>query len=127
MVHVDHDIEHTAGHAAGHTVSLPHHKLHVWRLAIELVQLVGSVRVADADNRGQARAAAASCARNIAEGAGRTSRRDKARVYAIALGEAVECVAAIEIAGALGACAREDVARIVTLGGRVAAMLSRLV
>jgi four helix bundle protein len=107
-------------------VSLPHHRLHVWQLALELVRLVRSVEIGDADNRAQAREAASSCARNIAEGAGRQSRRDKARVYGIARGEAVECVAAVEIAGALGACAAADVARVVTLGGRVSAMLSRL-
>jgi four helix bundle protein len=107
-------------------VSLPHHTLHVWNLAIELVRLVRDTRIDDADNRAQAREAASSCARNIAEGAARSGARDKARVYAIARGEAVECVAAVEIAGALGACGEQDVARIVELGGRVSAMLSRL-
>ena len=107
-------------------VSLPHHSLQVWHLSMELVRLVGSITVRDIDNRNQAREAASSCARNIAEGAARSGARDKARVYAIARGEAVECVAAIEIAGAMGACASDDVARVIELGGRVSAMLSRL-
>ena len=47
--------------------SLPHHRLQVWQLALELVRLVHQVRIADADDRQQARKAASSCARNIAE------------------------------------------------------------
>jgi four helix bundle protein len=80
----------------------------------------------DAEDRKQARDAAASCARNVAEGAGRVSRRDKARVYAIARGECGECIASVEIAGAKGACATRDVGAVVELGSRLSAMLYRL-
>ncbi len=106
--------------------SLPHHRLQAWHLALELVSLVQRVRIGDAEDRKQARAAAGACARNTAEGAGRTSRADKARVYGIARGECGECVASIEIAGAKGACAAADVAAVVALGSRLSAMLYRL-
>jgi len=108
-------------------ISLPHHRLEVYRLALDLVRLVASIRIGDAKCREEARKSAASAARNIAEGAGRWSAADKSRVYAIARGECVECIASVEIAGALGQCAIEDVARVTELGGRVSAMLSRLV
>lgn len=80
--------------------SLPHHRLLAWHLAAELVRLVNDIRISDAEDRREARRAAKSCARNVAEGAGRTSRADKARVYAIARGECGECVASVELAGA---------------------------
>jgi hypothetical protein len=43
-------------------------------------------------------------------GSGRVSRADKARAYAIARGECVECVAAVEIAGSAGDTSAEHVA-----------------
>jgi len=106
--------------------SLPHHQLQVWRVALELVQLVHRIRIGDAEDRSQGRKAASSCARNIAEAAARTSRADKARVYGIARGECGECVASVELAGAKGACDAADVGAVVELGGRLAAMLFRL-
>lgn len=99
--------------------SLPHHRLQVWQLALELVRMVHSIRIADAEDRGQARKAASSCARNIAEGAARRSRGDKARVYAIARGECGEAVACVELSGVKGGTAE-------ALGSRVSAMLYRL-
>ncbi len=54
--------------------------MQVWHLSMELVRLVGGITVRDIDNRNQAREAASSCARNIAEGAARSGARDKARV-----------------------------------------------
>ncbi|MBK7586674.1 MAG: four helix bundle protein [Myxococcales bacterium] len=108
------------------SASLPHHRLLAWHLAAELVRLVFAIRISDADDRRETRRAAKSCARNVAEGAGRTSRADKARVYAIARGECGECVASIELAGATGACAAADVERVTALGSRLSGMLYRL-
>lgn len=48
--------------------------------------------------------AAKSAPLNIAEAAGRVSPADKARVYAIARGEAMEAAAALEIAALAGDC-----------------------
>ena len=106
--------------------SLPHHRLIAWHLAAELVRLVHQIHLADAEDRREARRAAKSCARNVAEGAGRRSRADKARVYAIARGECGECVASIELAGATGGCKPADVARVTELGSRLSGMLYRL-
>ena len=106
---------------------LPHHKLIAYQLALELVKLVARTRVADAQLRQQARKNAASSALNCAEGAARQTRADKARAYAIALAECCEACAAVEIAGALGACSLEDVSAVLALGVRLENVLSRLV
>ncbi|MBK7581492.1 MAG: four helix bundle protein [Myxococcales bacterium] len=97
-----------------------------WHLAAELVRLVFEIRISDADDRREARRAAKSCARNVAEGAGRTSRADKARVYAIARGECGERVASVELAAATGGCSAADVARVTALGSRLSGMLYRM-
>ncbi len=44
--------------------SLPHHRLIAYQVALELVKLVGSVRIRDAQLRMQARKSAASAALN---------------------------------------------------------------
>jgi four helix bundle protein len=106
---------------------LPHHKLIAFQLCLSLVQLVARIRVANAQLRAQARKSAASAALNCAEGAARQTRADKSRAYAIALCECCEACAAIEIAGALGACSAADVRAVVALGTRAKNMLSRLV
>ena len=64
---------------------------------------------------------------NIAEGAGRVTRADKARAYTIARGECVECAAALEIAALLGEAHAEDAARVAVLANTVIAMLTRLI
>lgn len=109
--------------------SLPHHRLFAWQLAIELAQLVTSIRIASgrrADNRKQARDAASSCGRNIAEAAAKGSAADARRVFAIARAECVECVAAVEIAGAIRTCNPTDVERVIALGARLSAVLGGL-
>ena len=105
------------------STTLPHHKLFAYELCLSLVTLVAKVRIADAQLRAQARKSAASAALNCAEGAARQTRADKSRAYSIALCECCEACAAIEIAGALGACSAADV----LLGTRVKNILSRLV
>ena len=63
----------------------------------------------------------------MAEGAGRVSRGDKARAYAIARGECVEAVAATEIAGEAGDAVAEFVSVVVELGNELYLMLGGLV
>jgi len=109
------------------TPQLPHHKLVAYQLALELVQLVARTRIADAHLRQQARKSASSCALNTAEGAARQTLADKSRAYGIALTECCEAGAAIEIAGALGACAPAQVQAVVALAIRLKNVLSRLV
>jgi hypothetical protein len=52
-------------------------------------------------------------------GAGRESAGDKRRSYGIASGEACEASAAVEIAGALGACPASDVQAVLALVVRI--------
>jgi four helix bundle protein len=106
---------------------MPHHKLIGYQLALEFVRLIASVRISDARLREQARKSAASAALNAAEGAARYSLADKSRVFAIAVSEACEAVAAVEIAAALGACRPADAEAVLALGARVKNVLSRLV
>jgi len=80
---------------------LPHHKLIAHAVARELLQAVKDANVRDSKLNEHAMNSAKSACLNTAEGAGRVTRRDKARAFAIARGEAVEAVAAVEIA-ALG-------------------------
>ena len=105
---------------------LPHHKLIAFELCLSLVKLVAKTRIADAHLRAQARKSAASAALNCAEGAARQTRADKSRAYAIALGECCEACAAVEIAGALGACSPADVEAVIKLAVRTKNILSRL-
>lgn len=81
----------------------PHQRLIAYQVALEFATAVGALRITDARIREQARKSTISCVLNIAEGAGRRSRADKSRVYAIALGELCEAAAAIELAVALRA------------------------
>ena len=76
---------------------LPHHKLVAYQVALEFLRCVYETPIRDAQQREQARKSAKSAARNIAEAAGRWSRADKARVYAIARGEVCEACAAVEL------------------------------
>jgi four helix bundle protein len=105
----------------------PHHRLVAYQLALELVKLVGRTRISDAQLRQQARKSAVSCALNAAEGAARQTLADKSRAYGIALCEGCEACAAVEIAGALGACSADEVRAVLELGVRVKNVLSRLV
>jgi four helix bundle protein len=117
--------EHHNHHSFGS--SLPHHRLHVYKKSLELLAAVRAAQVADAKLRDEALRAAKGVCLNIAEGAGRFSRADKARVYAIARGECVECVAAVEIAGSAGDTTADCVAAVTRLGNDVYLMLGGLV
>lgn len=108
-------------------VTLPHHSLIAYQLSLDLLRLVHRTTIRDAEQRSQARSSAKSAARNLAEGAGRYSRADKARVYAIARGEVCEACAAVEIAEAIGCASAEDVAAVNALGKRLCDILGRLV
>jgi four helix bundle protein len=98
---------------------LPHHTLFAYQLCLELVRLIARTRIGESQLRQQARKSAASAALNAAEGAARESAGDKRRSYGIASGEACEASAAVEIAGALGACSASDVQAVVALVSRI--------
>ena len=109
------------------TINLPHHRLHVYGVAREMLLAVRDARVRDAKLRDEALRAAKSACLNCAEGAGRVTRADKARAFTVARGEAVEAAAAVEIAALLGDARVEDAERVAVLADRVIAMLTRLV
>ena len=106
---------------------LPHHRLLAYGVALELLQAVLAARISDSKLRDEAERAAKGTCLNLAEGAGRSSRGDKARAYAIARGECVESIAAVEIAVMCGRARAEALPRVVELGNRLNAMLSKLV
>jgi four helix bundle protein len=97
-----------------------------YQLAVELLVLVRDARLRDTQLREQALRSAKSVCLNIAEGAGRPSRADQARVFGIARGEVVEVCAAVEIAGILGGTSADTVKGCVALCGRLAALLTGL-
>jgi four helix bundle protein len=83
--------------------------------------------IRDAKLRDEALRAAKGTCLNIAEGAGRVTRADKARAYTVARGEAVECAAALEIAALLGEVPSAAAERVAALASEVVAMLTRLI
>jgi len=106
---------------------LPHHKLVAYQVAVELLQVIRAANIRDAKLRDEATRAAKSTCLNCAEGAGRVTRRDKARAFAIARGEAVEAVAAVEIAALSGDARAADAARCVAVANRLVALLTGLI
>jgi four helix bundle protein len=111
-------------HSKPRATLLPHHKLIAYGVAVELLVAVKAANVRDAKLRDEALRAAKGACLNCAEGAGRVSRADKARVFAIARGEAVEAVAAVEIAAHTGDTTLACAAECVRIGGRLVALLT---
>jgi four helix bundle protein len=106
---------------------MPHHRLRAHGVAVQLLGAVRAARIRDRVLRDQALRAAKSACLNCAEGAGRVTRADKARAYTVARGEVVEAVAATEIA-VLGADASaEALPRVLGLGNKLYAMLTKLI
>jgi four helix bundle protein len=66
---------------------LPHHRLIAYAVAKELLVAVVNAQIRDAELKDQATRAAKSAVLNVAEGASRSSPKDKARAFAIGRGE----------------------------------------
>ncbi len=106
---------------------LPHERLDVFAVAIELVELVrslGSLR-GNAGALDQLRRASTSVAVNIGEACGK-SGADRRRYFSIARGSALESAAALRVLLALGLVKRERYGEGRTLCERLYAMLTRL-
>ena len=103
---------------------LPHHKLLAYGAAVELLQAVKAANIRDTNLRDQAMRAATSTCLNCAEGAGRVTRADKARAFAIARGECVEAAAAVEIAALAGDADVHVAQRCAFLADRVVKLLT---
>ena len=106
--------------------ALPHHKLIAYNVALELLRVVKAAEIRDAKLRDQAMRAAKSAALNIAEAAGRTSPADRARVFAIARGEAMEAAAAVEIAVFAGDADGHAFDACLAIADRLVALLTGL-
>jgi four helix bundle protein len=109
-----------------YSTSLPHHRLIAYHRALSLLAAVGAAEIRDSKLRDEALRAAKGTCLNIAEAAGRISRSDKARVFAIARGECVEAVAATEIAGASGDAIATAVIAVVRAGDELCRILGAL-
>ena len=106
---------------------LPHHKLLAYGVARDLLVAVLACRIADPKLRDEATRSAKSACLNCAEGAGRVSRADKARAFAIARAEAVEAAAAVEIAVLCGDAQPERAREVALLAHRLVGLLTGLV
>lgn len=107
-------------------IDLPHHRLDAYRLALDVLRIVRDAEIRDGKLRDQALRAAKSAALNIAEANGRTSPADRARVFAIARGEAMEAAAALEIAVLAGDAHPASYAACLPIAGHLFAVLTRL-
>ncbi|MBK9518140.1 MAG: four helix bundle protein [Anaeromyxobacter sp.] len=108
-------------------VSLPHHRLIAYGVALELLAAVRAAQVRDPKLRDEALRSAKSACLNSAEGAGRVSRPDKARSFAIARAEAGEAAAAVEIAASCGDASPAAAARVNQVAHRLVALLTGLI
>ena len=102
-------------------------KLDAYNVALEFQFVVQAVAAScPSVLRDQLERAALSILLNVAEGAGRRSRRDKARFFGIARGSAYECSAALDVLYLRGLVAARAYARGQRLLVRLGQMLTRL-
>jgi len=106
---------------------LPHHKLIAFGVARDLLLAVRAAGIRDPKLRDEALRSVKSACLNCAEGAGRVSRPDKARAFAIARAETVEAAAAVEIAALCGDASPEKAAEVARIASRLVALLTGLV
>ena len=106
---------------------LPQHKLIAYEVSLQLLEAVMRSRIVDSNLRSQALRAAKSACLNCAEGAGRVTPADKARVFTIARGEACEAAAAVEIAALAGEARAADAEAVAVLADRLVALLTGLI
>jgi four helix bundle protein len=106
---------------------LPHHRLHVYGASQRLLEAVVESRIRCVNMRRQALRAAQGVTIQIAEGAGRVTRADKAHHYAIARGSAIEVAACVETALLCRDVSADAAHRVLACVDPVVAMLTRLV
>ena len=105
---------------------LPQHQLKAYGVAKELLLAVVAAEVRDAKLRDEALRAAKGACLNVAEGAGRQTRADKARAYIVARGEAAEAAAAVELAALLESTSAGHAQAVHELASKLVAMLTAL-
>ncbi|MEK6259613.1 MAG: four helix bundle protein [Planctomycetota bacterium] len=106
-------------------------KLEVWQLAIDYSdEIYATTRLFPNDERfgltNQIRRASVSISSNIAEGSGRSSRKDFARFVEIAFGSLLETVSQFTIAKRQGFIEQPDFDRLYAAAERLGRMLSGL-
>jgi four helix bundle protein len=106
-------------------------KLDVYRCSIELLVAANRIRglapKGHADLLDQLRRAAQSVPQNIAEGAGRMTRADKAKHFTIARGSAMECAAHLDVMRVDDLVAGDEYSRGIDLLERIVSMLTKLI
>jgi len=106
-------------------------KLDVYQRSIEFLafvrRLLPQLPKGHADLADQLRRSAQSTPQNIAEGAGRISKLDKARHYTIARGSAMESAAHLDVMRVDDLVSDEQYRRGIELLERVVAMLTKLI
>ena len=109
----------------------PHHNLDVWKKAVDLTVRVyaateGFPKEEKFGLTQQVRRAAVSIAANIAEGAGRKSRREFSRFLSIAQGSASEVETELLIAFRLGYIAEQEYRNLIVSLNEVGRMITGL-
>jgi four helix bundle protein len=105
---------------------LPHERLVAYQVAVELLLAIKAANIRDAKLRDEALRAAKSAILNLAEGAGRVTRADKNRAFAIARGEGLEAFSALETSALLGDAEAADVQRCRPVAQRLYALITGL-
>lgn len=113
-------------------IALSHKNLTVWKLSIELTATIYEItgRLPDSERYGlvsQLRRAAVSIPSNIAEGAARSSKRERRRFYEIARSSLVEIDTQLVIAEELGYPLSVEKSDISELLNHIFALLSNLI
>jgi four helix bundle protein len=105
-------------------------RLRVYQRALEFLvlatELVEELPPGHAERGDQLIRAAESVVRNIAEGAGRWSRRDGAKHYKIARGEAMECASSLDVLKLRGLMPEQSYGRGIELLANVVGMLTNM-
>ena len=122
-----HDAAESSASSVASSPVLPHHRLVAYGVARELLLAVLACRIRDAKLRDEAVRSAKSACLNCAEGAGRVTKADKARAFAVARAEAVEAAAAVEIAALCGDAPAGVAAEVARVADRLVALLTGLV
>lgn len=106
-------------------------KLDVYKASIEFLalalEIIRHLPRGHADLGDQLKRSAQSTPQNVAEGAGRTSRADKAKHYTIARGEAMESACTLDVMKTEEVIDAERYARGMELLERIVAMLTKMV
>ncbi len=107
-----------------------HEKFKAYQLALDFIvaanQLIEKIPRGNAHLVDQLRRASMSIALNIAEGSGKTSRKDKIRFYSIARGSALECGAILDVLGASGLLDEDEKEGVKGSLSEVSAILSAI-